>query len=73
MIAMSRAAFATILAAGLFVSAGPANAVVYCKTVGYPNGCVARARVARPVVVAPVHRRVVYCTRVGYPRGCVVR
>ena len=41
-----------------------ANAVIYCKTVGVPKGCVARP-VARPAVV--------YCKRVGVPRGCVMR
>ena len=48
----------------LSLGAGPANAVVYCKAVGVPKGCVARPAVARPVV---------YCKRVGYPRGCVMR
>jgi hypothetical protein len=52
---------AAIAAATLLSS--PANAVVYCKTVGVPKGCVARP--------APVHR--VYCTRPGYPHGCVFR
>ena len=71
---MYKAALAGILAAGVFASAGPANAVIYCKTVGVPRGCVARAPVVRPVVVAPVRRGpIVYCTRVGYPVGCVVR
>ena len=37
-------------------------AVVYCKRVGYPKGCVVRAT-----------PRIVYCQRVGYPKGCVVR
>ena len=74
MTGMCRAAFAAILAAGVFASAVPANAVIYCKTAGVPRGCVARAPVVRPVVVAPVRRGpVVYCTRVGYPRGCIVR
>ena len=50
----------------------------YCKTVGYPKGCVARpagAVAARPAgaVVARPAGPVVYCTRVGYPKGCVVR
>ncbi|MCL6705550.1 hypothetical protein M8R20_00915 [Pseudomonas sp. R2.Fl] len=40
----------------------PAHAVVYCKAVGVPKGCVVRP--------APV---VVYCTRPGYPVGCVAR
>ncbi len=48
----------------LSFGAGPANAVVYCKTHGVPRGCVARPMTARPVV---------YCKRVGYPKGCVVR
>ena len=61
---------AMVMAGGMFASATPANAVVYCKTVGYPKGCVARpagAVVARPA--GPV----VYCKRVGYPKGCVMR
>jgi len=41
-----------------------ANAVVYCKTVGVPKGCVARPA---------AHPHVVYCKRVGYPKGCVAR
>lgn len=58
------------------------EAVVYCKRVGYPKGCVVRP--AAPVVycqngvyvkgcVARPAPRVVYCKRVGYPKGCVVR
>jgi hypothetical protein len=42
------------------------EAVVYCKTVGVPKGCVVRP--ARPVA-----RAVVYCTRPGFPVGCVAR
>jgi hypothetical protein len=42
------AALATLTAASL--AAIPAHAVVYCKTVGVPQGCVARPG---PVVVAP--------------------
>jgi len=37
-------------------------AVVYCKAVGVPKGCVVRPT-----------RAVVYCTAVGVPKGCVVR
>ena len=70
-------ALAGLTIIGVLASALPANAVVVCKRVGYPKGCVAAAPVVvapRPVVVAPVaHRPVVYCTRVGYPKGCVVR
>ena len=57
---------------GIFISAGPAKAVVYCKTVGVPRGCVVRP-VAHPVVVVPVGRPVVYCKTRGVPKGCVVR
>jgi hypothetical protein len=45
------------------MSNGPANAVVYCRTVGVPKGCVVR----------PVGRPVVYCKTVGVPKGCVMR
>ena len=63
---------AAIAAGGMVAGATPAGAVVYCKTVGYPKGCVARPGVA---VVHPVvrHGPVVYCKRVGYPKGCVAR
>jgi hypothetical protein len=37
-------------------------AVVYCKAVGVPKGCVVRPT-----------RVVVYCTAPGVPYGCVVR
>ena len=54
---------------GFSMSAEQANAVVYCKTVGVPKGCV-----ARPVVAAPAVRgNVVYCKTRGVPRGCVMR
>lgn len=43
--------------------ATPAAAVVYCKTVGVPKGCVVR----------PPAVRVVYCTAPGVPVGCRVR
>jgi len=39
------------------MSAGPANAVVYCKTVGVPRGCV-----ARPVAHPAVWRRLLMST-----------
>ena len=58
-------ALAALTILGVLASAAPANAVVVCKRVGYPKGCVAAAPVP--------HRPVVYCTRVGYPKGCVVR
>jgi len=54
---MNRIIVATGLALGLAFTTMPASAVVYCKTVGVPKGCVARptAAVPRPaaVVVAP--------------------
>jgi len=51
---MNRIFVATVLALGFAFTATPASAVVYCKSVGVPKGCVARptAAVARPVAVA---------------------
>jgi len=46
---MNRAIASTVLAIGFVFAAAPASAVVYCKTVGVPKGCV-----ARPVAKAPV-------------------
>ncbi len=73
---------ALVAGAGLFMTARPANAVVYCRAVGVPHGCIARpaagavvaapaagAVVARPVAAGPV----VYCKRIGVPKGCVMR
>ena len=71
LIGLSRGGFvlaALLTLTGVFASAGPANAVVYCKTVGVPKGCVARR-----AVVKPVHRPVVYCKTRGVPKGCVAR
>lgn len=45
-----RIAFAVSALVLAAVTGGPAEAVVYCKTVGVPKGCVARPA---PVVVAP--------------------
>ena len=39
---MNRTIIATVLALGLGFTAVPASAVIYCKTVGVPKGCVAR-------------------------------
>jgi hypothetical protein len=51
------------LAGGLTIaSVEPAAAVVYCKTVGVPKGCVARPGAA---VGAPVARRAVATPGVG--------
>jgi hypothetical protein len=68
---LSFAGFALLV--GVSISAGPANAVVYCKTVGVPRGCVVRPAVAAPVVAAPVAGPVVYCKTRGVPKGCVMR
>lgn len=61
------------LLVGISMNAGPANAVVYCKTVGVPQGCVVRPAVVAPVVVAPVGGPVVVCKTRGVPKGCVMR
>jgi hypothetical protein len=70
-VSLSFAGFALLV--GVSISVGPANAVVYCKTVGVPRGCVVRPAVAAPVVVAPVAGPVVYCKTRGVPKGCVMR
>ena len=59
--------------AGTVLSAGSANAVVYCKAVGIPKGCVARPAGAAVVAHPVAHGPVVYCKRVGVPSGCVMR
>ena len=48
---MVRAAIAVATLTAASLAAMPAKAVVVCKTVGVPKGCVAAA--AAPVVVAP--------------------
>lgn len=55
---------ASALAAGTLLFAPAASAVVYCRAVGVPKGCVARP-------AAPAARAAVHCTRPGYPVGCV--
>ena len=47
----------------------PAQAVVYCKTVGVPKGCVVRPTpvVVAPVVAAPVAAAAVATPGVGAP------
>ena len=49
---MNRLLVTSVLALGLGVAAMPASAVVYCKSVGVPKGCVARPAAA-PGVGAP--------------------
>jgi len=66
-----KAGLAAAYVAGLFIGglaaegvmAVPANAVVYCKAVGVPKGCIVR----------PTAVRAVYCTSPGFPVGCRVR
>ena len=55
-----------VLAGAAMVSLGtsPAQAVVYCRTVGIPKGCVVRPTA---VVVAPVAAAVVATPGVGAP------
>ena len=63
--------FMTVAAASL--TAAPAEAaVVYCKTVGVPKGCVMRPIAPAPVVVAPAAPvAAVGVARVGYYRAPV--
>ncbi|AFL75465.1 hypothetical protein Thivi_3608 [Thiocystis violascens DSM 198] len=58
---MTRSILVTVFAVGLACTAVPASAVVYCKTVGVPKGCVVRPVVVAPAVAAPV----VVAPRVG--------
>ena len=51
---MNRLLVLTALALPLTFVALPASAVVYCKAVGVPKGCVVAPVRAAPVVVAPV-------------------
>lgn len=53
--------------AGIALNAGPANAVVYCKYIGVPQGCVARPGVV--LVPAPVVVRDRGAPGVGVRRG----
>lgn len=53
-----RTGLALVALIALSMAAEPAKAVVYCKTVGVPKGCVARP-------VAPVARRAVVTPGVG--------
>ena len=55
-------------AAMLSLGTSPAQAVVYCKTVGVPKGCVARPTAAVAVAPgAPVARAAVATPGVGAP------
>lgn len=55
-----------LMAGAMMLGSGQsAEAVVYCKYVGVPKGCVAKPGVV--LVPAPV----VHCKYVGVPKGCV--
>ena len=62
---MKKLAIVPIVAAAFMLTPGAerAEAVVYCKTVGVPQGCVMR----------PAPAAVIYCTAPGVPVGCVAR
>ena len=45
--------FVSLVALGATLLAGPASAVVYCKSVGVPKGCVARPTAAAAAVATP--------------------
>lgn len=53
---MQRSILVTLITLGITLTAAPASAVVYCKTIGVPRGCVARPVSVAPVVRAPVVR-----------------
>jgi hypothetical protein len=64
-LASARLALAVLVTlTGVSMSAGPADAVIYCKTVGVPKGCIVRPGV-RP--------HVIYCKTRGVPKGCIMR
>ena len=66
---MTKLAFLAAAAVAVFALTGTPEraqaAVVYCKTVGVPKGCVMRP--AAPVA------RVIYCTAPGVPVDCLAR
>jgi hypothetical protein len=64
-LASARLALAALVTlTGISLSAGPADAVIYCKTVGVPKGCI-----VRPIVRPPI----IYCKTRGVPKGCIMR
>jgi hypothetical protein len=67
---MNRLIAITALAIGMALTAVPASAVVYCKTVGIPKGCVARpvAPAARAVAAPKPTNRNGGVNRVGVRR-----
>ena len=67
--ALSAGLTVMMLAGAAMVSLGasPAQAVVYCKTVGVPKGCVVRPTAAVVAPVAPVAAVAVATPGVGAP------
>jgi hypothetical protein len=53
---MNRFIVVTTLALGLAFTTMPASAVVYCKTVGVPKGCVARPAAGAATGVSATNR-----------------
>jgi hypothetical protein len=53
---IKRSMVLTLAAVAITLTAAPASALVYCKAVGVPRGCVARPVPVAPVVRAPVVR-----------------
>jgi len=53
---MNRMIVAAALGLGLAFTAVPASAVVYCKSVGVPKGCVARPTAAAAPGVSATNR-----------------
>lgn len=68
---LKRSIVLTLAAVAITFTAAPASALVYCRAVGVPRGCVARPVVRAPVVVAP--RRAVTAPRPGNLNGGVNR
>ena len=50
---MNRLILSSALALGIAFTAAPASAVVYCKSVGVPKGCVACPVAPGAVAIAP--------------------
>ena len=67
---MNRSIAFTVLAMGIAFTAAPASAVVYCKSVGVPKGCVVRpvAPVAKAVAAPKPGNRNGGANRVGVRR-----
>jgi hypothetical protein len=53
---INRSIVLTLAAVAITFTAVPASALVYCRAVGVPRGCVARPVPVAPVVRAPIVR-----------------